>query len=61
MSDCEELVGVITADNGFYFKELVCFKRIVEARTKLMGIEENDNEQGNGSMVNWGTKIYGNG
>ena len=27
------------------------FKRIGEARTKLKGIEENDNGQGNGSMV----------
>jgi len=31
--------------------ELVFFIRIGEARTKLMGIEENDNGQGNGSMV----------
>jgi len=28
------------------------FKRIGEARTKLMGIEENVNGQRNGSMVN---------
>jgi hypothetical protein len=34
--------------------ELVFFKRIGEARTKLMGIEENDNGQGNGSMVSEG-------
>jgi len=32
--------------------ELVFFKRIGEARTKLMGIEEKDNGQVNGSMVN---------
>ena len=51
VSDCEELVGAITGDNGFGFMELVFFKRIGEARTKLMGIEENDNGQGNGSMV----------
>jgi len=52
VSDCEELVGAITGDNGFGFMELVFFKRIGEARTKLKGIEENDNGQGNGSMVN---------
>ena len=50
MSDCEELVGV--THRGFGFMELVFFKRIGEARTKLMGIEENDNGQWNGSMVN---------
>ena len=32
--------------------ELVFFNRIGEARTKLKGIEENDNGQGNRSMVN---------
>jgi hypothetical protein len=32
--------------------ELVFFKRIGEARIKLMGIEKNDNGQWNGSMVN---------
>jgi hypothetical protein len=32
--------------------ELVFFKRIGEARIKLMEIEENDNGQWNGSMVN---------
>ena len=52
VSDCEELVGTITGDNVFGFMELVFFKRIGEARIKLMGIEENDNGQGNGSMVN---------
>jgi len=50
VSDCEEL-GAITEDDGFGLMELVFFKRIGEARTKLMGIEENDNGQGNGSMV----------
>ena len=45
--------GAITGDNGFGFMELVFFKRIGEARTKLMGIEENDNGQGNGSVVKW--------
>jgi hypothetical protein len=31
--------------------ELVFFKRIGEARTKLKGIEENDNGQWNRSML----------
>ena len=44
--------GSISGDDGFGFMELVFFKRIGEARIKLMGIEENDNGQGNGSMVN---------
>jgi len=48
VSDCEELVGTITGDNVFGFMELVFFKRIGEARTKLKGIEENDNGQRNG-------------
>jgi len=43
---------LISGDDGFGFMELVFLKRIGEARTKLMGIEENDNGQENGSMVN---------
>ena len=50
-SDCEELVGESQGDDGFVFMELVFLKELGEARTKLMGIEENDNGQGNGSMV----------
>ena len=52
LSDSEELVGVTHRGDGVGFMELVFFKRIGEARIKLMGIEENDNGQGNGSMVN---------
>ena len=37
--------------NGVGFIKLV-FKRIGKAGTKLKGIEENDNGQGNRSMVN---------
>ena len=40
--------------------ELVFFQRIGEARTKLKGIEEKDNGQGNGSMVNWGQRFMDN-
>ena len=52
MSDFEELVVSFTGDDGFGFMELVFFKRIGKARTKLKGIEENDNGQGNRPMVN---------
>ena len=52
VSDCEELVGSFTGDDGFGFMELVFFKRIGKARTKLKGIEENDNGQGNRTMLN---------
>jgi len=41
--------------NEFHKKLVLIFSLhniIGEARTKLMGIEENDNGQGNGSMVN---------
>ena len=52
MSDCENWCRLLTGDDGFGFMELVFLKRIGEARTNLKGIEENDNGQGNGSMVN---------
>ena len=61
VSDCEELVGAITGDDGVCFYGVSFFKRIGVARTKLMGIEENDNGQGNICMVCWWHKIYGNG
>ena len=41
VSGCEELVGAITGDEGVCFYEVSFFKRIGEARAKLMGIEEN--------------------
>ena len=34
------------------YHQALCSTRIGEARTKLIGIEENDNGQDNGSMVN---------
>ena len=52
VSDCEELVRVTHRGRWLWFYGVSFFKRIGKARTKLKGIEENDNGQGNGSMVN---------
>ena len=51
LSDSEEL-GVNHSGRWLWFYGVIFFKRIGEASTKLIGIEENDNGQGNGSMVN---------
>ena len=51
-SDCEELVEVTHRGQWLWFYGVSFFKRIGKVRTKLKGIEENDNGQGNGSMVN---------
>ena len=52
VSDCEELVGQSQGGQWLWFYGVSFFIRIGEARTKLMGIEEYDNGQGNRSMVN---------
>ena len=44
-------MGSVTGE-WLWFYGVSFFKRIGEARTELMGIEKNDNGQGNGSMVN---------
>jgi hypothetical protein len=51
LSDSEEL-GDNHSGRWLWFYGVSFFKRIGEASTKLIGIEENDNGQGNGSMVN---------
>ena len=56
MSDCEELVGVTHRGRWIWFYKVSFFKRIGKAGTKIKGIEENDNGQGNRSMVNWGLR-----
>jgi len=49
---CEELVGVTHRGRWIWFYKVSFFKRIGKAGTKIKGIEENDNGQGNRSMVN---------
>ena len=51
LSDSEELGGNHRG-RWLWFYGVSFFISLGEARTKLMGIEENDNGQGNGSMVN---------
>ena len=51
LSDSEEL-GDNHSGRWLWFYGVSFFIRIGEARTKLKGIEENDNVQGNKSMVN---------
>ena len=52
VSNCEELVGVTHRGRWIWFYKVSFFKRIGKAGTKIKGIEENDNGQGNRSMVN---------
>ena len=52
VSDCEELVRVTHRGRWLWFYGVSFFNRIGKERTKLKGIEENDNGKGNGSMVN---------
>ena len=52
VSDCEELVVVTHRGRWIWFYKVSIFKRIGKAGTKIKGIEENDNGQGNRSMVN---------
>jgi len=52
LPDCEELVGVTHRERWIWFYKVSFFKRIGKAGTKIKGIEENDNGQGNRSMVN---------
>ena len=52
VSDFEELVGVTYRGRWIWFYKVSFFKRIGKAGTKIKGIEENDNGQGNRSMVN---------
>ena len=52
VSDCEELVEVTHRGRWIWFYKVSFFKRIGKAGTKIKGIEENDNGQGNRSMVN---------
>ena len=52
VSDREELVRVTHRGRWIWFYKVSFFKRIGKAGTKIKGIEENENGQGNRSMVN---------
>ena len=60
LSDSEELGGNHSG-RWLWFYGVIFFKRIGEASTKLIGIEENDNGQGERINGKLRTKIYGKG